>query len=137
MSAAPQWFQFTIARMLHATFWFAVCALLVGSAGRLPIIVPSGPQPENLRWIILEFVGATLALGAAVGALFGRPIRGALNVITLLLVLLCFTYTPLLALASIFLLAVGGNVMVARLERRQKRGSAACSAQAADTDRVD
>jgi hypothetical protein len=64
-------FQFTVNRMLYATAWFGVAAASVAAANRYGDPVGSvAPLAAPLSWAAIP------ALGAGIGALFGRTYQG-------------------------------------------------------------
>ena len=72
-------FQFSIRTLLLQT------ALIGASLGSFGASLRLQPSPETRAWL---FLGGCVAAGAAVGGLFGKPMRGVFCVLTAFLVLL-------------------------------------------------
>jgi hypothetical protein len=75
MSEQPKtrrrWYQFTIKRILWATFWMAICFAAA-------IRHHSGKGPDDLSGFIASVAVIALSPFVAAGSLFGRPFVGLL-----------------------------------------------------------
>lgn len=72
--------QFTIANIMHATFWFAVTVVLISTAIQTPVepfFDPEAPGVGSVVGAFVQLVAAFITFGCAIGALFGKALRGA------------------------------------------------------------
>jgi hypothetical protein len=81
-----RWFQFTVGRLLHATFWFGTTMALVTIGLQIPISMgsasisaeASGYAIPSVYLIILCLCASAITFGTGIGAILGRPFAGAL-----------------------------------------------------------
>ncbi len=90
MSEVTRPFQFTIRRLMLATFWFCTAAFLVTGIWRAPFPSPHRTlNAYNICFQLACLCAAVPAVGCGVGTLFGRPIIGALSAIAVFIYLVC------------------------------------------------
>jgi hypothetical protein len=74
--AKPCWYQFTLARILGATFWMGVCFGLVALGNSSPEIKQTIETSGAL--FVCVIAATVLSPFIAIGTLLGRPFRGLL-----------------------------------------------------------
>jgi hypothetical protein len=72
-----RWFQFTIARILRATFWIAICFALIAAWGTVEFeSLPPVAAIFALTWLIFSLALGTLFGRAAFGLIIGAVLLG-------------------------------------------------------------